>query len=179
MTLFNNRQQLILAFNQELDHYLLTAKQAPKLPGTYVGAKLSNDTVDRLLDFAHKLNLPRITTPESFHVTVLYSLKNIPNFKPLGILSKPVTNNGWRQTSVFGRNEKVVVVEFRSKFLQDRHNYALSRGGTSTFPDYKPHITLTKDLPEDYRMPSNLPAYTGPITIVEEYVEPLQEDWNA
>jgi len=143
-------------------------------PGLCVAVKFSLNTVHALDVYARHLKLPNLLNPSEYHTTIVYSRKPVKQYPCLDTLSTPIINKGWRNLTILGTDKLVVAVEFKSTFLQLRHQIAKRLGASFDYPQYKPHITLTKTLPPGYKLPQNPPQFDYPITIVKEYTEPLK-----
>ena len=69
-----------------------------------------------------------------------------------------------------------LIMEFECVKLTARHKELMEEhDATYDFDEYKTHITFSYDIGEmDHK---DLPAFTGPVDIVEEYGEDLDIDW--
>jgi len=150
--------------------------------GTYAGVHFSDDTKNSILKYVKENNIPNPTPIDKMHCTLLYSRKYCPNYKAAGDI-KPFWNgtpggfNVWEgQPDEDGHKPNCLILEFKCDELTNRHNSLMTEhDATYDFPEYKTHITLSYDIGEmDI---NNLPKYTSPIEITNEYGEDLDLDW--
>ncbi len=136
--------------------------------GTYVGIKLDEASKQELVRLQTTLRLEHPLDPEKFHVTTLYSRKQIdvPTVDTV-FVAKVTYIDCWKtQGGKFAVVAKLVCPE-----LTERHDDLISIGGTHDYPDYSPHVTLSYD---DAITPLQVDAE---IRLVDEYVEPLDLSW--
>lgn len=74
-------------------------------------------------------------------------------------------------------SDGAVVLRFDSKPLQSRHQYFLDHGASWDYDEYRPHITLTYDLPEGLDL-NTIESYMGRIVLGPEEFQELEEDWS-
>lgn len=156
--------------------------------GTYVGVHFDSDTVKRIKEFAVDNKIP--LQSHKLHTTVLYSLKYLPNCKPLGKLNTPLigkpkkfsvqkTSFPGDQDQPFnkvGKIENSLVLQYDSPELVARNKeLKKEHGATHHFDPYKPHITLSYDV-GDIDMSKLDPKNIGNINIVLEYGKDLDFD---
>jgi len=143
--------------------------------GSYAAVKFDPETVKALEAYQYDNNIPNPLNPDEFHSTVMFSRKYIPNFKPLGEIQ------GWEGTfekfHVYPSDDtQALVLMYDCWEIKDRWQKIISEyGATWDYDDFHPHITLSYDM-EDLDI-SKLPPYKGPIIIVEEYNNDLDEGW--
>lgn len=151
-----------------------------KNKGTYAGYKLSAPSKKYLSDFMKENEIPNALDPDKLHVTLVYSRKHLPDFKPLGnvsIAAKPEQFVVWKGRDSTGSKEANCLIllldcpeaEERHKQIKDEH------GATFDYDKYQPHITLSYDI-GDMKI-ARLKVPTRNIMFVEEYVEDLDLDW--
>ncbi len=112
--------------------------------GLYVARKLHKETEDRLLEYCYKLGFNPV---HDFHVTVMYSTKNINpgavydmlDVLPRNIYARPLA------FSLFGDNKDVLVMRIFSDLLTIEHSMLKAEGAKPSYPEYKPHITLCEN----------------------------------
>jgi hypothetical protein len=132
--------------------------------GTYVGAKIDEDSTFELVRLQKSLRLNNPLEPKDFHTTILYSRKNIDvpvvegSFASIGYYV-----DTWETKS----GESVVVLKLRSERLTQRHEDLISIGGTHDYPDYSPHITLSYN---DTVTPMHVDIE---VTCIDEYIHEL------
>jgi 2'-5' RNA ligase len=152
--------------------------------GSYVAVSFSEDSQNRLTDFAHNLKLSNLVPKDKYHVTVIYSrialpkefkVQNLSEVEPLIVTPK--------HFSVFPTQsgKKALVLELDSPELVERHTSIMDKyDATYDFDEYKPHVTLSYDM-GDFELPDDIDERAknelGELEIIEEYHEPLQLDW--
>lgn len=129
--------------------FLQTAKTAlarvldvEKRKGVFVSRRLLN--ADEWHRWGAKWKVPNLVPADEMHVTVVYSpdkdVKMKPATDPLVIDTKLAC------FALFGPEEDVLVVAFCSWRLSQRHWEYRENGATSTWPTYRPHMTLSYDI---------------------------------
>lgn len=151
------------------------------LKPTYVGVKFSDKTNLNIMKFIKENKIKNYTDPDAFHATVVYSKTPCWGFPSVGRLETPVIikykgDKTDRSFAIFGKNEDSLVVKLISPWLVKRHKLTLLYGAEPTYPDYNPHITLSYNFIDKDRLPF-LPKMTFDIEIIEEYMEPINENW--
>ena len=182
-------------FSQFTAECTAAPKKEPKEPkvdeggGTYAGVKFDKDTIENLTDYLTYLTtamgLKEPIDPEDFHTTIVYSRKTVPSFKPASYDEAteitPKKNRGYR-LELFGPDKTTLVLTYRSPLLQERFDTARKLGATSDYSDYCPHVTLgynaTKAAAKGAKWLKQFKLPEFPLLITEEYVEPIDEDWQ-
>jgi len=155
--------------------------------GTYAGVLLSQDDEDKIISIVKEMGIPNPIPRKDIHITLLYSRKVLPDYKPnenLDIWAYPT------EFHIFngGNGKDILVLKIDSPDLVKRHKELMKEHeATYDFPEYIPHITLSYDL-EDYlnteddrlkaineKFKSLLPKE---FHLVREYVEDLNLDWE-
>ena len=147
--------------------------------GTYVGVKLSKDSMKKLSELQKAIDVPNPLDPEKMHITVIYSRKHLPDFKAKGKLEKPIKAK-LDELDIFpSRDDKnVLVVKLKTPELTKRHKEIMKEhGATYDWDEYKPHVTLSYDVGDFDPKAHNLKDHLNEIEIVEEYDEDLKLDW--
>lgn len=142
--------------------------------GTYVSARLTQESKDDLYKWAASSGIPNTIMPDEYHVTVCYSRKW---FDP-GYKSKNVSLSG----NVIGydlfknsNGTTAFVLKLKSQELIDYHNsYRNDYGATHDYPEYIPHLTISYDVPNNFKSPKT-PILT--IRFDKLVVEELDLDW--
>jgi len=151
--------------------------------GTYAGVRFDAKTLNNIRDFTKKNNVPNVVPRKKIHTTLLYSRKYLPNYEAQGEINPPMEGQPLKfevwdsQPDDDGNVKKCLVLSYKCDELTKRHNFLMKEHkATYDYDSYKPHITFSYDVGDfDYK---NLPAFTNPITIVSEYKEDLNLDWN-
>jgi len=148
--------------------------------GTFVGVRFDADTKLKVKQVIKGLGLKKpINVDDDLHTTVIYSRKQLPNFKSGGMLKESVTAKPTKFTLFSARDgNNALVMELDSEFLTSRHkNIMKEHEAEYDWPSYKPHLTLSYDA-GDFDVGKHTPSdYIDNLTINEEYDEPLQLDW--
>lgn len=149
-----------------------------KKEGTYSGVHFDNATKKAIRLFTKENDIPNVVPRDKLHTTVLYSRKHLPDYKPLGKLDTPLIGK-FKQFDLWKSQDgnQCLVMLFDCTDLVDRHKFLMKEhDATYDYDEYKPHVTLSYDVGENFNLKS-LPSYEGPINITEEYMEPLVLDW--
>ncbi|QBX06151.1 hypothetical protein Va3_197 [Vibrio phage Va3] len=136
--------------------------------GTYVGIRLDEASKQELVRLQKTLRLKNPLEPDKFHVTVLYSRKQIdvPVVDTTFVATVEHIDCWKTQDGKYAVVAKMVCPE-----LVERHDDLISIGGTHDYPDYTPHVTLSYD---DAITPMPVNAE---VRLVDEYLEPLDLNW--
>lgn len=153
--------------------------------GTYAGVNYCPETKQALQKFMKEHKIPNPIGHDKIHTTLLYSRKFLPNFKPRGMLERPIKANFssydvWKTTSEDPDREpwNCLVMRLECPDLEKLHKkYMDEHQAEYDYAEYHPHITLSYNIGDlDIK---HLPRYTGKLVIVEEYGEDLNLDWTG
>lgn len=150
--------------------------------GIYVAVKFSDDTINRLLKYCNKANIPEVLKADEFHCTLSYSRKDVPDFEPkekikeIGVPYKfevwPSSPNAFKKDMTY-----CLVLKFKSDYLQKRFDKIMSMGATYDYDKYQPHISLSYNVDKDFDVKKLPPIKElGDFEIVSEYSEELELD---
>jgi len=145
--------------------------------GTYCGARFGKNSQERLAKFAEDIDVPNVIPMNKFHVTILYSRKFLPNFRPEGYYKNPYSAQVesleiW--PSQGGKN--CLVLKLDCDGLIKRHKYLMKEhGATFDYPEYKPHVTLSYDIGDMSIEDIEIPKFH--LYLEREYKEDLDLDW--
>ena len=148
--------------------------------GSYVGARLSAKSKARLRKMAKEIGVPKLVPSSKMHITLIYSRKYLPDFKPRGKLDEPMkaTVEG---LTVFQQEggPRVLVVKLKSADLKNRHEEIMDEHkATYDFDEYVPHVTLCYDCGDfDETEHSIKNQFQEPLEFDEEYYEDLDLNW--
>lgn len=153
-----------------------------KNKGTYAGVHFSDETKDAVKEYIKENDIPNATPTDKLHCTLLYSRKYCPDYVAQGQLEpmmrgKPGAFQVWEgQPDDNGNKPNCLIMEFDCVKLSTRHKELMDEhDATYDFDEYKTHITFSYDIGEmDIK---DLPEYSGPVDIVEEYGEDLDIEW--
>ena len=120
------------------------------ITGTYVGVRFSEFTLNDLQDLQELLRVPNRTPREEFHATVLYSRNHIPNLTDIQYNGYIPSDTAEYELDVFTAKDsgkRCLVLKFQSTHLENLHkDFIENHNGTTDFPTYTPHITLSYDI---------------------------------
>ena len=185
MTLLLNRQDGIKQLLQgDIELKLNELKESPK--GTYAGVRFDTATNKAIHQYMKDNDIPNAIRADKLHITLLYSRKYLPNYKPLGkieppMIAKPTEFVVWN-TKPENPNDKparCLVVKLDCPDLVARHNKLMKEyGATYDFDKYEVHVTLSYDIGDmDIDHLPKLSDTIKELKIVEEYSEDLDLDW--
>jgi len=147
-------------------------EEAQTSEGLYMTAFFDEETNKRLADYIKTNGIPNPVASSSFHTTIVYSRVPVPGFEPHHTLEVPV-NTRFSKIECWDTNSgRTLVLKFFSPYLHFRFQEAIAAGATYDYDEYKPHITLSYDIGDDFAW-EDLPAIEFPLTIIGEYSEPL------
>jgi hypothetical protein len=117
--------------------------------GTFVGAKLTEDCADRLVEWMTQQGIPNPTPKEELHCTVVYSEEREINIAPLAYEPPLEIDPSRFRFKHFGDNREVLVLTFDRPELAHRHAMLRKKYDLSwKFPSYIPHVTLSYNAPD-------------------------------
>jgi len=150
--------------------------------GLYAAVNFSDDTINRILRYCKNANIPNVLNSDEIHCTLAYSKTDVPSFEPLKAvleIAKPIGFEVWPSSpNTLKDNIKYcIVMKIESEYLQNRFKHIMSLGATYDYDFYKPHISLSYDVPKDFDV-LKLPSLSeiGNIEIISEYTESLNFD---
>lgn len=170
----------------------LACNEAPKLKfapdfrnGVFVRAHVSHDTADAIHAWAQTLKLPdgaTLVDPDEYHATLIYSKTPFDYASDNEKATYPTSDATNKRLEVLGKDDdKVLTLRFDSPTLAKRFEALKAQGGVSDFPEYKPHITIAKDVPADHDA-SQHKVFGGIIVFTAESAEPIDpnrtKDWD-
>jgi hypothetical protein len=141
-----------------------------EIKGSYAAALFDDDTAGRLAALVDDHGIPNAVAPHEFHATIVHSRTPVfwrPEHDTYQTAT-PSSYEVWKTQD--GKNCLVLRVE--SPYLQTRFNLGMARGASYDFDEYKPHVTLSYDVGEDFD-PSSLPLPDYDLIIDRERYEPL------
>lgn len=158
----------------------LLEKQNEK--GLYAAVKFSNETIDNIMNYCNDSNIPNVLDPSDLHSTLCYSRKPVPDFKPVFPLEetgKPKSFEIWDSPANAFKKEatRCLVLKYDSAYMVSRFNEIQDMGATYDYDEYKPHVTLSYDVGDDFTLDTlSPPSNIGELQIVGEYSEELDLD---
>jgi len=144
--------------------------------GTYAGLRFNDDDNDAIIELTKKLNIPNPINREDIHLTLLYSRKFLPDYKPAEKIDEWAYPTKFHVFDTFDK-KRALVIKIDSPYAQKRHKELMKKhGATYDYPEYLPHITLSYDLGD-----MEIPKWEGipkEFHINYEYSEDLKLEWK-
>jgi hypothetical protein len=178
-------QQKVAAMQQQgtitpNDAAILLTDAAPR--SLYVSRKLLN--AQAVIDWAKGQGFESTVPADEMHVTVLYSREAVDwmamgsdwGSDDKGNLRVPP--GGPRMLDRFGSMKDAVVLLFNSSSLCWRHEDMVSKGASSDYPEFCPHVTLSYSVPADFDL-SKVEPYQGELLFGPEVFAEVNEDWKS
>lgn len=114
--------------------------------GTYISAKLSDDSSNALDKWVTNNNIQNATDPKEYHSTVVYSRKGIPDAKSYD-LGLPIQGKitKWELFPTQSGTKALVGIVDSPELT--KHHVTLKKdfGATHDYPEYHPHVTISYD----------------------------------
>lgn len=146
---------------------------------------------ERLQEWAGEQGLATTLPPDDMHVTVVYSkdpfsvelTRQIDNAYEAQYDGKPfatmgygniVVRGGHRSMERLGPNGGAYVLRIESPELAGENAMYRQMGASTSWPDFKPHITITWKAPE-----GEIEPFMGDIVLGPLIALPLNEDWKS
>jgi hypothetical protein len=149
--------QLLVSINKSIDKTAVyTGTQ-----GLYVGCNLHPDSKSLLHELCIGLPLN-----QADHCTVMYSKDSAPSIEDikLAIPKSTITAMATRLTWWEGHDrEGYIILRLQSQQLVDIHKALTECGAVHGYPNYEPHITMCKRVPEP-------PASDFTVRLVNQYL---------
>lgn len=152
-----------------------------EMKGTYAGVRLDKKSNNLIETYMKEHDVPNRVPTDKLHITLLYSRKYLPNYKPsqtsYPMSAKTVGFHMWKTQSLEHKDSKnCLVLEINAPKLIKRHKELMDEHeATFDYPEYKTHITLSYDI-GDFDI-SDLPKMHNLLTIEKEYKEDLDLNW--
>lgn len=146
--------------------------------GVYCALELNTISKDAITDTVKQLDIPEAITSDEYHVTIAYSKKH---FDP-GYTSRKEDIIGTITDFTYFPNSakpgyKALVLLLDCDEAVQLHDDTMDRGASYDYPEYKPHITLSYDIADDYDFDfekfRDMKVYFNRI-----YSEPLDIEWS-
>lgn len=137
----------------------------------YVSRKVKN--AKEIIAWAKSAGFTDLNDASDLHVTIVYS--NAPlDWFTIGeswTAEMKIPAGGPRVVERFGTH---IVLRFKSSELEWRRDAILRAGASADFPEYKPHITIKKEMPGSGGDVESIPAYIGEIVLGPEIFETIK-----
>jgi hypothetical protein len=144
--------------------------------GLYVAVKFQQETIDNIVAFQTKNNIPNPVPPEDLHSTIVYSRVKIDWTPEHNINLRVNTDASILETWETRGGSSCLVWHYYSPFQHRRFKEAMAHGATYDFPQYKCHITLSYDCGDVTAEAINKPDF--PILLDHEFMEVLKDPNN-
>jgi hypothetical protein len=142
-------------------------------PGLYVAAFFDEETNNNLAEYMRVNKIPSPVNTASLHTTIVYSKVPVPKFEPNHSVDIEVnTTYSAFECWEMRNGSRCLVLTYFSPYLHLRFEEAMKDGAMYDFDEYKPHVTLSYEMPVDFDV-TTLPPLGFPLTIVGEYSEPI------
>lgn len=148
--------------------------------GTYVSLEMSQESKNLLDNYVEMtLDLKERVNPKTYHITVIYSRTPVPaadqllNMNtPLPVGAQPVSYE------IFPTNDgQCLVLRLVCPYATQLNSMLNTKGATSYYNDYKPHVTIAYNLKEDINT-LELPIPQFQLIFDNIIVEPLDPLWT-
>ncbi len=143
----------------------------------YIQRKVLNH--DDITDWARNSGFTSMMPVDSLHVTVVYCKKkvdwNTVNRDQPEVIVIDEEEDGPRHVEQFDAG--ACVLEIKSEMLLNRSEELRALGIHSKFPDYRAHITITYEKPDDLDI-TKIEPYHGLIVLGPEIIETISDDWK-
>lgn len=162
------RNNLMISFTQYL--------KEQESSGTYIDVKPDLKSKQSLHDWASEQGIPNLIDPSQYHTTLVYSRKAFdPGYKELDVsFSGKIIGYDLFKNS---KGTPALVLKLESPELVDMHSeYRSNHGATHDYTDYTPHVTLSYDVPENFKL-EELPNFK--VTYDKLNVSELDLDWAS
>lgn len=140
--------------------------------GTYSALIVDSACATDLYEFCEEIGLKDLVEYDDYHCTLIYSHQPCPdvieeNFN-IPCVGTP------KNYKILGTDTQVLVLELDCDNAEYLHNLFMEKyGATHDYPEYIPHITLTRSY-SGTTLPSELPPFD--ILFTERKVEEIQKD---
>jgi len=145
-------------------------------PGTFVGVKFDQSTIDSLMDWIDSMGLETHEPADELHTTVLLDKEHEFDWEPQSFESPIEVSPETFSLDLFGQDKNVLVLKYQCDELADRHSRGMEEHNLSwDFPEYSPHVTLSYDGSNIDIESLSPPDF--PLNISHEYVQPFNQDY--
>lgn len=147
--------------------------------GIYVAVKYTDESVDILSKFIEDNHIANPVNVLDIHTTIIYS-RQYDEIETMGYkFNIPVEIFKFEVWKTQGGKSALVAKLFAPELIK-RHHYLMSNHDlTYDFPEYKPHITLSYDIGDDFDINLLDASSINKLYTSHEYVEDLELDWTS
>lgn len=145
--------------------------------GTYAGVHLNDNSRDILYKFVEEMNIPKPLSKDKYHVTLLYSRKEHPEYEPINYIHHSESLVHTKGFEIF--NNRILVLKLDAPQLNLRHKRLMElHEATYDYDEYVPHITLSYDVGSNFDI-STLDDYHTSLGLTGEYKEEINLDYDG
>jgi 2'-5' RNA ligase len=141
----------------------------------FMGVRPDPNTIRWIRGIIERYKVPNHCPDASFHTTLIYSRK--PTVLPK-LQSHKLYKASFNKLEIFNTRDgkRCLVIRLDSPELQTRHRQLMQDLDASyDFDQFLPHITLSYDVGESFRAPSDIPPRKA-IYLEREYYEILSDE---
>jgi len=135
-----NVHDVIKGFRARAADRVANPKEVAKRNGLYASRPVVN--AQAWYDWAVKYGVPNPIAAADMHVTVVHSTKDV-KIRPRD--DYMIVDSERALFAMFGRDEDAFVVAFWNWRLQDRHWDFIAAGAVTSWPSYRPHLSISYD----------------------------------
>lgn len=150
--------------------------------GTYVYCNYTEETCNKLYEYATKLGITNPLNPEKYHSTILYSRAHLAKLN--GVIED---SPGWQfkpldfqflNSQGGTADERSLVLHIKAPELESLHIALRAAGGTHDYKDYITHLTLSYKCPKTLDL-KNLPKFEYSLIVNKVIGENLDLKWDG
>lgn len=142
--------------------------------GTYVCVEYDADAVAALLKPLKSAKIPDLYTPNLIHTTLMYSTDGDYVQVPPTLIGEEVDIVD-PEYKIYGKRNDTLVIAFKSKVLEKRHQELKKLGLKHSWDEYSPHITLSESVDKSFDT-TKLPKITiKKLKVMIEKSTPIKE----
>jgi putative serine protease XkdF len=146
-------------------------KQLLKYTGSlYVCRRVAN--ADDIVAWAKSQGFVTAIDPADMHVTIAHSKAELKWPPPRS--TNIILHAGSPGRSIERFDAGAVVLHFDSKLLASRHAELREQGASHDFPEYKPHVTISYNVPDDFDL-TKVKPYDGEIVFGPEQLDTVKD----
>ena len=145
--------------------------------GIYVAVKYKESAKKQIEDFITKNNIKNPVDVDKLHSTIIYSTK-YDNIVELGdMMQVPVEIFKFEVWKTQGGKSALVGKLFAPALIKRHLELMSNHDLTYDYPEYKPHITISYDVGDDFDVNMLDASDIGKMYTAYEYKEDLELDW--
>ena len=146
--------------------------------------KFADESVQKILDYANKNDIPNILDKKDFHTTLIYSRKHLPKFVPMGDLEHPLVGfpmkfDIWPSPPNAFKKEEThcLILLYKCQEQEDRFDEIMTEHDAMyDYDEYNTHVTFSYDVGPNFTLDNLDASLVGELSLVKEYSEDLDLD---